>query len=93
MPPKRKPVRRVAKPKIVLVPVQRGSGLFGSLVRGIGSTARGSMNIMNQLGVKPSQVIGLIPHSAAKTTSGLLSQLGLGKRRVGRPRKRRTTRR
>ena len=85
MPPKRKTTtRRRVQPKVILV--QRGNGLFDSIL----SVGKTGMDVMNQLGVKPSQVVGLIPHKAAKSASGILGQLGLGqrrRRRVGRPRK------
>lgn len=67
---KKKSRGKKAPPVVMLSPGMEGAGFFGDLWSGIKSVASK---------IKPSQVLGLIPHPAAQSAATVGRAVGLGR--------------
>lgn len=80
---KKRPVR--SRPPVYVM--QHGDGFFGDVWKGIKTVGKGAVKGLGALGLKPSDVIGVIPDKRAQIGARGLKMIGLGH-----PKKRRTRR-
>lgn len=80
---KKRPIR--SRPPVYVL--QQGDGFFGDIWTTLKKTGRGIKKGLDYLGVKPSDVVGMVPDKRAQLGAKGLKMIGLGKKKQTRRRR------